>query len=112
MTWDEVVAIGLALPGVELSTSWRTPALKIRGKLLARLREDGETVVLPVSGPDEREALLTSAPAVYTLTDHYRNYPLILARLAPAGPEHVAGLRHQTWRAAATKRQLAAHDGV
>jgi hypothetical protein len=35
-TWDDVVAIGLRFPGVELATSYGTPALKIRGKGMCR----------------------------------------------------------------------------
>jgi hypothetical protein len=33
-TFDDVRRIGLALPGVEESTTYRGPSLKIRGKLL------------------------------------------------------------------------------
>jgi hypothetical protein len=33
--FDTVRKIGLALPGVEESTAYRSPALKVRGKLLA-----------------------------------------------------------------------------
>jgi hypothetical protein len=35
-TWDDVVASGLRFPGVELATSYGTPALKIRGKGMCR----------------------------------------------------------------------------
>jgi hypothetical protein len=38
--------IALALPGVEAGTSFGTPAFHVRGKFLARLREDGETLVV------------------------------------------------------------------
>jgi uncharacterized protein YPO0396 len=41
MTFDDVCAIALAWPGVERGTSYGTPALKVKGKLLTRLREDG-----------------------------------------------------------------------
>lgn len=37
MTWADVVAIGLALPGAGISTSYGTPALRVRKKLLCRL---------------------------------------------------------------------------
>jgi hypothetical protein len=38
MTYDEVVKLALSLPGVEEGTSYGTPALKVRGTLLTRLR--------------------------------------------------------------------------
>ncbi len=41
-SWDDVVRIGCALPEVEESTSYRTPALKVRGKGFARLRTEAE----------------------------------------------------------------------
>jgi len=33
--WEAVVAIGLALPGIELGTSYGRPALKLHGKMIA-----------------------------------------------------------------------------
>ena len=54
VTWSTVRALALALPGVEESTSYRTPAMKVRGKLIARLKEDGETIVVPMT-IDERD---------------------------------------------------------
>jgi Uncharacterized protein conserved in bacteria len=42
------------LPEVEESTSYGTPSLKVRGKFLTRLKEDGETIVLRVDF-DSRE---------------------------------------------------------
>ncbi len=46
MTWDEVVAVGQELPGIEVSTSYGTPALKVRGKLVTRLRTEDDSLVL------------------------------------------------------------------
>lgn len=40
-TFDTVRRLALALPGVEEGVSYGTPAFRVRGKLLARLREDG-----------------------------------------------------------------------
>ena len=46
MTFDDVRAIALKWPEVTDGTSYGTPALKVRGKLLTRLKEDGESLVL------------------------------------------------------------------
>ena len=80
MTFDAVRKIALALDHVEESTSYGTPAFKVRGKLIARLREDGETLVVGIDF-DQREELLAADPDTYYLTDHYRNAPWILVRL-------------------------------
>jgi len=82
MTWNALVKLGLELPEVELSTWYRTPALKLRGKGFVRLKEDGTSVVLGVEDLDEQAFLLAARPKVYFLTDHYRGYPAILARLS------------------------------
>ncbi|HEY4120289.1 MAG TPA: MmcQ/YjbR family DNA-binding protein [Byssovorax sp.] len=81
-TWDTVVDLGLALDGVELSTSYGTPALKVKGKLVARLKEDGRAVALRVADLDEKEGLLaTEADALFT-TPHYDGHAYVLVRLA------------------------------
>jgi len=70
MTWDEVVALGATLQNVTVSTSYGTPALKVGGKLMARLWEDGETLVLKGIGFDQRELLMEVEPDVFFVTDH------------------------------------------
>ena len=110
MTWDEVRAIVLALPGAEDGTSYGTPALKVKGKFLTRLRAEDGSIVVPLASIEEREALLDSAPGVYFFTDHYRDWPTVLARLEPAGPEHVTGLLTQAWLRIAPKRLVKAWD--
>lgn len=95
-----VTQLAADLPAVELSTSYGTPALKVKGKLMARLKEDGETLVLRVDW-DERERLLAVHPGVFFLTDHYRGGPWVLLRLRTAKPAQLkAGLAH-AWRQSA-----------
>lgn len=110
MTWEEVCALAFALPGVEDGISYGTPALKVRGKLLARFREDGETLVLFDVGFDEREALIDSRPDVFHFTDHYRDWPIVLARLPATAPDDVRGLIERSWRLRAPKRVVADWD--
>ena len=102
LTYRDVVHFSLALPGVEESTSYGTPALKVRGKLMVRLKEDQETVVLRTTW-EERERLMTLYPDVFFLTDHYRAHPWVLMRLAAAPPANVPKWLHQAWLLAAPK---------
>ncbi|CAM8798732.1 hypothetical protein NCM_06294 [Burkholderia pseudomallei] len=51
MTFDDVSRIALVWRGVEEGMSYGTPALRGRGKLLARLRGDGDTLVVKGVGP-------------------------------------------------------------
>ena len=112
MTWDEVLAIGLRLPGVEASTSYGTPALKVRGKLVTRLRAEDASLVLHGVPPDEREMLVALDPRVFHITAHYGGYPLVLARLAPLEPERLRPFLVRRWREIAPKRAVAGFDAV
>ena len=110
MTFDDVRRFLLALPGVEETTSYGTPSLKLGRKMLTRLREDGDTLVLPDVESDERAMLIEAEPAVFYVTDHYRGWPMVLARLSAAEPAQVEPLLMRRWRAVAPKRLLAAYD--
>ena len=85
MNFDTVRDIGLKLPGVEESTAYGAPALKVRGKLLAcipsnRSAEPGSLVVR--MDFDDRAELLAADPDVYYVTDHYVGYSAVLVRLS------------------------------
>jgi len=85
LDFDVVRDIGLALPGVEEGTAYGVPALKVGGQLLACVpaNRSAETnsLVVRVSF-DDRAALLTEAPDVYYVTDHYAGYEAVLVRLS------------------------------
>lgn len=96
MTWRTVCRIGREFEGVEESTSYGTPALKVRGKLLVRLREDGETLVLITTFVD-RDLLLRDKPRTFFIEEHYRNYPAILTRLTRVGPNQLRDMIEAAW---------------
>jgi hypothetical protein len=89
-SFDTVRKIGLELPGVEESTMYGAPALKVHGALLACIPShrsaERESVVLRIDFAD-RAALLEEAPETYYITDHYLNYPAVLVRLPRVTPE-------------------------
>lgn len=107
MTFDDVRTIALAWPCVEDGTSYGTPALKVNGKLLTRLREDGDSLVVKGVGFDEREMLIEANPNVFHLTDHYRDWPIVLVRLSKAQPEVVKRFLFRHWTEIAPKRFVA-----
>ncbi|RFP10754.1 MULTISPECIES: MmcQ/YjbR family DNA-binding protein [unclassified Duganella] len=108
MDFDAFKALGLALPLVEESTSYGTPALKVKGKLMARLKEDGESVAVRTTW-EERERLLTVEPETYYITDHYRDHPWVLVRLPQAHPDGAKLRLAQAWLLAAPKSLLKLH---
>jgi len=110
MTFDDVRRIVLAWPEVEDGSSYGTPALKIRKKLLARLKEDGDSLVMPGVPRDEREMLVESEPTVFYFTDHYRDYPTVLIRLSKARRATVEPFLRRRWRELASKKAVREYD--
>ena len=110
MTFDDVRKLALAWPEVEDGTSYGTPALKVRKKLLARLREDDETLVMLGVPQDEREMLIESKPALFYFTDHYSDYPTVLIHLSKAKRSHVEPLLRRHWRTLASKAAVREYD--
>ncbi len=108
-TWSTVRKLGLALPETEEGTSYGTPALKVRGTFMARLRDE-QTLVVKID-IDERELLISSAPDVYSVTSHYRAYPLILVNLKTVSRSALRELVEDAWRASAPKSLVSAYDG-
>ena len=85
ITFDTVREIGVALPGVEESTKYGSPALKVHGQVMAcmainRSAEPGSLGVWVDF--DDRAELLAADPDVYYVTDHYAPYNVVLVRLS------------------------------
>ena len=85
INFETVRKIGLEMPGVEESTAYGAPALKVRGKMLAcipthRTAEPGSLAVRVDFG--DRAELVASAPDVYYVPQHYVAYTAVLVRMA------------------------------
>ena len=84
ITFDTVREIALRLPGVEDSTTFGQPALKIRGKLMACIPShksaEPDSLLVRVDF-DDRADLLAADPDVYYVKEHYVGYAGVLVRL-------------------------------
>ena len=109
VTLRTVRRLALALPEVEERPCCGTPGFRVRGKFLARLREDGETLVVRC-GDDERDFRMQSDPGTFFTTDHYRGYPHVLVRLASVRPADLRDVLEHAWRRNAPKRLVAEYD--
>jgi hypothetical protein len=108
--FEKACKIALRLPGVEVSTSYGTPAIKVKGKFMARLRSEAEGWLAIRCDFFEREMLLQAAPQVFHLTDHYLNYPMILIDLAEIRRDALEDIIEKAWRMSATKKLIREHD--
>ena len=98
MKWERLCKLASELPEVEESVWYRTPSLKVRGKGFVRLKEDGATVVFILPSVEEQEFLVATQPDLYFITDHYRGWPAVLARLSKLKEPECRLRLEQAWR--------------
>jgi hypothetical protein len=107
ITFDDVRNLTEGLDGVEVGTTYGTPALRVRGKVFACIathRSAEPDTLVAVIGFEERDQLLEAEPDTYYLKDHYRNYPAVLVRLRRIHCDALRDLLRMAWRLAADSR--------
>ncbi|RMD58323.1 MmcQ/YjbR family DNA-binding protein [Candidatus Parcubacteria bacterium] len=97
------------LPGVKEGFSYGTRAFSVRRKLIARMHQKEDAVVVRTDF-GEREKLMQSNPLTYYITDHYLNYPWVLVRLPTVQREELRDLLVKAWRRGASKSQIAEYE--
>jgi hypothetical protein len=106
--FDAVRRIGLSLPDVEESTAYGSPALKVRGNLLTCLpthrSAEADSLAVRIDF-EKRSVLVAAAPDTYYLTDHYRNYPVVLVRLSRIGLDELRNLLEMAWQFVSTQKR-------
>jgi hypothetical protein len=95
----------LALPGVVEGTSYGTPAFRVNKGFICRFHQDGKSLVVPLD-MDDREIVMRVDPESFYITDHYRNYPYVLARLGTVDRDALRDLLEEAWRRQAPKRLI------
>lgn len=108
--FERVLRLAQQFPGVELSKSYGTPALKVKGKLLARLRTEAEGWLAIKCDFVDRNILMQAAPHVFHLTEHYENYPMILVDLDNVEPESLRDVVERAWRMTASAKAIRDYD--
>jgi hypothetical protein len=110
MTPKQFHDLVMAFPETELGESYGQPAYKAFGKFFTRLRTEDDSVVIGQIPLDEREMLCEADPQTFHVTDHYRNYPTILARLKRLDARALKGYLSRQWRYNAPKTWLKAWE--
>jgi hypothetical protein len=70
------------LAGVARGRSYGMPAYLLGGKFFARFRDDDTVLVVQLGRIEDRDVLMQLQPRAFFFTDHYRDYPAVLVRLA------------------------------
>jgi len=95
------------LPGVEQSTTYGNPALKVGGKAFVSVKNN-ETLVLSIAISD-KEHLLEMAPEIYFQTDHYKGWPSLPVRAAAIGDDELRQRLVNAWLFRAPKKLAATY---
>jgi len=77
--------MALTFPGVEESTCYGAPALRVNGQRIAAIpvNRSAEPGSLGFSiAIEDRDELIAAAPDVYYVTNHYVGYPCVLVRMS------------------------------
>jgi hypothetical protein len=88
----------LGLQNVIEGTSYGMPSFLLNGRFLARFRDDDTVLVLQLGSIDDRDVLMQLQPRAFFFTDHYRNYPAVLIRLAEVPRSLFRDVVTQSWR--------------
>jgi hypothetical protein len=102
--------VAARLPGIESDTHYGTPAIRVNGKFMARLRTEAEGWLAIKCDFVDREILLQSAPHVFHLTPHYQNHPMVLVDLAAIDKGALLEVLERAWRMTASKKVIRDFD--
>ena len=108
--WQKAVQLAQMLPEVVEDRSYGTPALKVKGKLIARLRSEAEGGLAIRCDFVDRNMLVQADPETFYVTPHYENYPMVLVNLGNVRWDAMPALLEAAWRKVAPKKLISTFD--
>jgi hypothetical protein len=111
-TFEDVQRLTSHLPEVTVSTSFATPALKVRGKSFCRLWGDRDFHKADVSGTEvlvvfceleEKQGLLDDGGGAVFTAPHYDGHGSVLVKLADIGEADLSALLLESYLLKAPK---------
>ncbi|HEV7760821.1 MAG TPA: MmcQ/YjbR family DNA-binding protein [Acidimicrobiales bacterium] len=110
VTEDDVRRIALSLPATTEKPSYGTPGFRVKDKLFARIREEGDVLVVWCESTDEKEALVASEPDKFFTLPHYDGYPTVLVRFGAVDTDELTEILTDSWRLRAPAKLAATLD--
>ncbi len=107
ITEDNVRRVALSLPATIEKPSYGTPGFRVRDKLFARIRPEGDALVVWVSDEAEKLAMVKSEPQKFFTTSHYDGHPTVLVRFDAIGTRELRELLTDSWRLRAPTKLVA-----
>ena len=109
-TDDDVRRIALSLPHTTEKPSYGTPGFRVKDKLFARIRDEGDVLVVFVDSLEEKATLIASEPEKFFTLPHYDGHPTVLVRFGAVDADELAELLTEAWRVRAPAKVRAAFD--
>jgi hypothetical protein len=104
--FEPIKQIALTFPGTEESTSHEnTPSIKVRGKLMCRLHDNGEFIPIRLDF-ELRDKYLDSHPEIFHLPDHFKAYPYICMWTHNYDKRLLTEILELSWKGLASKKQI------
>jgi hypothetical protein len=105
--FEPVRQVALTFPGTEEDVSHEnTPSIKVRGKLMCRLHDNGEFIPIRLDFAI-RDEYLSRYPHIFLLPDHFKNYPYICMYIHRYNTRLLREVLELSWRGLASKKQIA-----
>jgi hypothetical protein len=82
LTRTEARKIALAVEGASEGPYFGKPAIFVAEKFLTRVHGKEDAMVLAIGSMEMRDVMLEAEPGLFYITDHYKNFPYLLARLS------------------------------
>lgn len=74
------------------------------------MREADQSIVLLDVVPDERDMLIGVEPEAFFVEPHYKDHPIVLARLAKTDLSRLSVYVERRWRNIARKKRIKAYE--
>ena len=106
ITLKEIREFSATFPGMEEGTSYGTPAFRVGKKLLLRMHDTEDAIVVMLGSVEEQQELIAKSPRTFYITDHYEDYAAVLVR-PTISKNKFRDLMETSWRRIARKRDIA-----
>lgn len=108
--FETVKNIALTFPFTEESVSHEgTPSVKVRGKLMCRLHDNGEFIPIRLNF-ELRDKYLEKYPEFFHLPDHFKPYPYICMWINCCDRTLLTEILELSWKELVTKKQVLEYE--
>ncbi|MGJ9413122.1 MmcQ/YjbR family DNA-binding protein [Aeromicrobium sp. CF4.19] len=105
LPWSDLASWATrTFPDTDESTSYGTPALKVKGRLLCRLRTEAEGLLALKCSSEDKLALVDGGDPAFSTLPHYDGHGYVLVDLDLVDAEELRELLTDAWLRTAPPR--------